>query len=86
MPVRHYPLYTSVEIGRDPSRCHIVLDDPKVSASHGKLLRQGNVYYLQDVGSMNGVTVNGTRIDRRTLLYDGDRIRLGDTVFVFKKL
>lgn len=40
-------------------------------------------FYLIDLNSMNGSFVNGTRVQQRHLLQDGDRVHLGNTTFTF---
>lgn len=83
---RQYTVQRDMEIGRDPARCQIVLNDGKVGRAHAKLLQEGRVYYLLDLGSVNGTYVNGRKIDRKTLLSDDDEVRFGETVLVFKQV
>ncbi|MGW8246906.1 MAG: FHA domain-containing protein [Acidiferrobacterales bacterium] len=74
---------TIVTIGRDAG-CDIVLDDKKASRNHAMLRQLGNGdYYLIDEGSSNGCYVNGKLITAPTLLKDGDRLGVGETVLVF---
>jgi hypothetical protein len=62
--------------------CEIVLDDPGVSRRHCEIRRDGDAYVIVDVGSTNGVIVNGRRVSR-TPLEHGDRITLGQTELQF---
>jgi len=64
-------------IGRRPT-CHVVLTDANVSRQHAVIERQGDVYWLNDLGSTNGTFVNGERVTRQPLR-SGDRIRVGDS-------
>jgi type VI secretion system FHA domain protein len=72
----------SLSIGRGPGN-DWVLDDPdrQLSKTHCVISVEGSRYALTDL-STNGVYVNGgkdpTQRDSRTLLSDGDRLRLGD--------
>lgn len=67
-------------IGRDSS-CDIVLPEPSASARHARIVRtDGGYFELQDLGSTNGVIVDGERVERMTLL-DGDTFTVGDTRF-----
>lgn len=67
-------------IGRDTS-CDIVLPEPSASARHARIIRTGGGYFeLQDLGSTNGIIVDGERVERMTLL-DGDTFTIGDTRF-----
>jgi transcriptional regulator of acetoin/glycerol metabolism len=52
--------------------------DGRVSASHARLTRVGAEWFLEDLGSRNGVFVKGERI-RRLLLRSGDVFRIGHT-------
>ena len=51
-------------------------DDPTVSRRHALIVRQPDGVRLLDDRSLNGVFVNGTRVDGKTLS-DGDEIILG---------
>ena len=64
----------------------IVLDDPKVSKIHAKITCEEELYYIWDLGSRNGVFVNGERIRAATVLKENDTIKMGDTTFVIKLL
>lgn len=68
-------------IGRDP-RSGLVLHDPRVSARHAEIRRQGAAWVLSDLGSANGTFVNGRRVHQH-VLRPGDEIRVGETVLWF---
>jgi len=63
-------------IGRT-SDCQLSLDDPLVSRRHAVLTVEADGVFLDDLGSRNGVFVNGHRIERRARILDGDAIRIG---------
>lgn len=77
-------------IGRDAQN-DIVLDDETVSRQHAKIRTESesgkkkDQFYIYDLGSSNHTYVNGRRIVR-TLLRDGDEIRIGETRMVFKTI
>jgi hypothetical protein len=72
-------------IGRRESNDLPLAWDGQVSRVHAELQRVGGDWALGDDGlSRNGSFVNGTRIGARRRLRDGDVIRLGDTVFVYR--
>ena len=50
-----------------------VVSDPNVSRRHAELRRDENAWHAVDLGSTNGVKVNGRRIEQ-VALRDGDRI------------
>lgn len=70
------------EIGRDPSNTIVLEMDPTVSRKHAAIIRQGNVYLVQDLGSTNGTYVNGARI-QSAQLRPGDTVGFGNSVFSF---
>lgn len=72
-------------IGRDGTRCDIVLDDGAVSAEHARINFENGQFVIYDLASLNGTFVNRQRVQRQ-LLMDGDLIRLGNTTLVFKKV
>ncbi len=69
-------------IGRSAS-CHVTIEDPLVSRQHGRLHIAGDDATVEDLGSRNGLLVNGRPIEGRHALTDGDRIRIGTQEFVF---
>ena len=72
-----------VTIGRDGEN-EIVLAENTVSRYHARLLRQHNGQFaLTDLGSANGVYVNGTRV-HRAILQSGDQVKVGDNFFRFQ--
>jgi serine phosphatase RsbU (regulator of sigma subunit) len=71
-----------VVLGRSAD-CDIVINDPAVSRTHAQLLRfQGN-YYIEDLKSRNSTFVNHQPVTARTLLRDGDRIKICDFLCAF---
>lgn len=71
-----------VTIGRS-SECQISLDDPLVSRVHAQLTLSDSVATVRDLGSRNGVRVNGHVISGETPLTHKDRLRLGTQDLVF---
>jgi hypothetical protein len=63
-------------VGRNAS-CQLSLDDPLVSRRHALLHVGVASVELEDLGSRNGVLVNGARITGRVLLQPQDRILIG---------
>ena len=73
----------SVVIGRSKD-CDIRLADPNVSRRHAELRQEGAAYWILDLGSTNGLSVNGRR-QQRAKLENEDRIIVGSTELVFRK-
>jgi diguanylate cyclase (GGDEF)-like protein len=63
-------------IGRS-SQAEINIDDDGVSRNHVRILREDDKVIAEDMGSRNGTFINGTRLDHRLTLDDGDKIQLG---------
>lgn len=72
-------------IGREGLQNTIVLDDSAVSAFHVKIRLERGRFVLYDLGSTNGTTINGRRVQKQTLM-DGDEVVVGRTTFVFKEV
>lgn len=62
----------------------VVLADPAVSRKHAGIRKVEGAYELADLGSTNGVYVNGHKVPKKTL-EPGDIIRVGNTEAVFKR-
>ena len=62
----------------------VVLADPAVSRKHAGIRKVDGAYELADLGSTNGVYVNGHKVPKKTL-EPGDIIRVGNTEAVFKR-
>jgi hypothetical protein len=72
-------------LGRRPELDVAIAWDPEVSGLHAELQGLGGEWTLVDDGlSRNGTYVNGLRLGGRRRLRDGDRIRIGQTILVFK--
>lgn len=69
-------------IGRENSN-QIVLNDSSVSRRHCSLKSFNNQFILNDLQSLNGTLVNEKNAQNK-LLNDGDKITIGDFVFLFK--
>ncbi|HEX9349887.1 MAG TPA: DUF3662 and FHA domain-containing protein [Gaiellaceae bacterium] len=73
----------NVVIGRSKD-CDIRVADPNVSRRHAEIRQEGSTYWVQDLGSTNGTTVNGRRQQRAKLEHE-DRITVGSTDLVFRR-
>jgi pSer/pThr/pTyr-binding forkhead associated (FHA) protein len=54
----------------------IFLDDVTVSRKHAEFVREGQQFWVRDVGSLNGTYVNRSRIDQAALRA-GDEVQIG---------
>jgi hypothetical protein len=72
----------SVLVGRSRD-CDVVVSDPNVSRRHIELRRGDRGWSAVDLGSTNGMKVNGRRVGHAEL-NAGDRIRIGVTDLTFE--
>lgn len=71
-------------IGRKKDN-HLCLEgDTKASSHHAVIRRDGLAYVLEDLKSMNGVTVNGRKITEPVSLSPGNKVGIGLIVFEFQ--
>ena len=70
-----------LRIGRDPSNS-LAISDLSLSRRHCVLSREQDIYKICDLDSRNGTFVNGGAVSEKQLSH-GDRISVGESVFVF---
>jgi hypothetical protein len=70
-------------IGRSRD-CDVVLDDAGASRRHAEIRPYPEGWTLKDLGSTNGVRVNGHPIHGAQPLRPGDRVEIGSTEIVFE--
>ena len=70
-------------IGRSRD-CDIVLEDAGVSRRHAEIRPSGQGWAVQDLGSTNGVLVNGRALHGIAELTAGDSIEIGSTQMLFE--
>lgn len=66
-----------ITIGRKEGNT-IRLTERNVSRNHAKLSKDNGHVVIEDLGSFNGIKLNGDRIDGRVLVHEGDTIQIGD--------
>ncbi|MDP1799287.1 MAG: FHA domain-containing protein [Planctomycetaceae bacterium] len=72
-------------IGRQ-SDCDVsITASRKISRRHCAIAVVNNAVIIRDLGSTNGVTVNGTRVVKEVTLALGDEVVIGDVAFRFQK-
>ena len=72
-----------VMIGRSPQG-DLFIDNPAVSFHHARVFSQAGVYYVEDLGSLNGTFLNGIRITQAPLTH-GDVITVGKHTVRFSR-
>jgi hypothetical protein len=63
--------------------CNLTIEDPLVSRQHARITVDDDGGTVEDMGSRNGVRVNGATVRGLTTLQDGDRVRIGTQDFIF---
>ena len=72
-------------VGRHPD-CDVVLTSSrKISRKHCCIATVNNRFLVRDLGSMNGVWINGQRVERQAELSFGEELSIGDVPFILKK-
>ena len=71
-----------ITLGRS-ARNDLCIPDPFASRVHAEVRREGEEYFLQDLGSANGTLYNGGTVEGTVPLTSGGRIQIGETEIVF---
>src|SRR5262245_3542944 len=71
-------------IGREQT-VSVWVDDGSVSRHHARIVVDASGASLEDLGSKNGTYLRGRKVDAPAALRDGDDIRLGSVVMVFRR-
>ncbi|MBN1209841.1 MAG: FHA domain-containing protein [Myxococcaceae bacterium] len=76
-PVEHVLDDASITLGRDKG-CQVVLAQQAVSRSHARISQEGNLFFLEDLGSAYGTQVNGKPLPKG----EKHRLRNGDIIAI----
>jgi hypothetical protein len=79
-----YDLSEGALLGRGDG-ADIRLEDAFASTRHARLVPQGDVIVLEDLGSTNGTYLNDEPLRGPQPLHAGDRIKIGDSEFTFER-
>lgn len=71
----------SIVFGREGT-ASFILSDLRISRRHAQIIKEGDHFLLQDLGSRNGTTLNGKTVLSPTPLRHNDQIRLGEAVTI----
>jgi pSer/pThr/pTyr-binding forkhead associated (FHA) protein len=78
-----FPLLSGVTIIGRGVQCDVVLQHLAVSRQHARITRTSAGYSIEDLGSRNGVMVNGHLITGPTALGNADTVQICNFVFSF---
>ena len=70
-----------VVIGRDTTAT-LCIADASVSRRHSQIQKEAEQFVIQDLESLNGTFINDVPVKQRKLQH-GDRVRIGDSQFIF---
>jgi len=70
--------------GRIPGNT-VVLPTPKASRRHAMIHEQDGEFWVVDLGSTNGIQINGERVTHPVRLQAGDQIQMPDALFTFRQ-
>ena len=80
---RLHKLRDETLIGREPEAAGIMILDGSVSRRHARINRHGQGYFVADLESTNGTTVNDEKLTRSIELRSGDIVHVGQVGFLF---
>lgn len=72
-------------IGRD-AQCDIVINSSVVSRVHSIITYENGQYYITDNHSTNGTLLNGSMLNKKTLLRQMDKIGIADVSLIFSDM
>jgi serine phosphatase RsbU (regulator of sigma subunit)/pSer/pThr/pTyr-binding forkhead associated (FHA) protein len=72
-----------ITLGR-ATECTVPIKDRYLSRRHAEIAFDDGNWIVRDLGSVNGTTLNGAKIDGTLPLQPGDRIALGDSEVLFE--
>jgi hypothetical protein len=74
-----YDLVDGLTLGRGEA-VDVRIEDPFASSRHARIVRQGDLLVLEDLGSTNGTFLNRDRLSKTMPLRRGDKLQIGHTV------
>jgi hypothetical protein len=83
--LRAFILVEEFLIGRDPKGADLCLPDPGVGRVHARIIRRAGAFFICDLGSRNGTSVDGRRLlkQEERLLPDRCVLQFADRSFYF---
>lgn len=70
-----------VLVGRDQI-CDLILDEKTVSAEHARLSYHHSNWWVEDLGSRNGILLNLELLSTQAVVVSGDELQLGQVLIV----
>jgi sigma-B regulation protein RsbU (phosphoserine phosphatase) len=83
-PTENLPLSRlRTTIGRS-ARSDVCIADAFASRLHAEVRKEGDAYWLHDLGSANGTRYNGSKVSVPLPLQSGGKIQIGETTIIFE--
>lgn len=70
-------------IGRDPEQSQLLIADPKVSRKHAQITYASSGFSIRNLSQTNPILINDEAIEEDYNLKQGDKIKIGDSIFHF---
>lgn len=70
-------------LGRDPSECFFVIEDPMVSRRHAILKLIDETYFIENLSEVNPVLINDEPVETSAEIHEGDTLQIGNNYFRF---
>jgi len=80
MEKKLYPIKSISTIGRGKENT-IILNDPYASSRHAEVFTEGGRLFIKDLNSTNKTYKNGVSITGIEEIFEGDTIKIGQTMF-----
>jgi pSer/pThr/pTyr-binding forkhead associated (FHA) protein len=81
--IKTYRFGRRILVGRAPS-ADLRLDDPRISRLHARIEMRDDGVYVEDLGSRNGTSVDGTPVTEPRRLEADDEVTVGSAALVFR--
>jgi len=82
LDAKEFPVSAGSVIGRSPE-CDVMIPRGWMSRQHARITCKDGCWFVEDLGTRNGTSLNGRRI-AKAFLCDGDRIAIGDCELTFQ--
>ncbi len=81
---RRFAFVSGISIGRGKEN-DVVIEDTYVSHHHAVISQLNNLYVIEDLNSVNHTYLNDSILKQKTVLQDGDIIKIGLVRFKFER-
>ena len=65
---------------------NVIIPDDAISSHHARIYVDSGHNYIEDLGSSNGTFINGTRLRKKHVLAQGEKIRIGTSTFQYTQI